>query len=471
MLTPVLLSGGVGSRLWPVSREAHPKQFLPLAGELSMLQETLQRTSGLSAAAPMVVCNEEHRFMVAEQLRQLKVQSGSLILEPEGRNTAPAVALAALKAIESDPEAVLLVLPADHLIKDVESFAAAVSRAEPLAREGRLMTFGVVPTSPETGYGYIKCGDSLSDDLFGLERFVEKPDLATAQSYLEAGGYLWNSGMFLLRAQTYLEELEQHAPQMLDCCRKAMSQATADMDFVRPDAKAFGLCPSDSIDYAVMEKTSLGGVVSLDCGWSDVGAWSALWEVGDQDEQGNVSKGDVILDNCEGSYFRSDSRLIAATGLTNVVVVETPDAVLVADRDRVQDVKRIVNQLKDSQRTEASLHRRVYRPWGSYESLVTEDRFQVKRIVVNPGQTLSLQMHHHRAEHWIVVKGTAEVTCEDKVFMLGEDQSTYIPLGHKHRLANPGQISLELIEVQSGTYLGEDDIVRFEDVYGRSEQT
>jgi mannose-1-phosphate guanylyltransferase/mannose-6-phosphate isomerase len=469
MLTPVLLSGGVGSRLWPVSRETHPKQFLPLSGEVSMLQETLQRTSGLSAAAPVVVCNEEHRFMVAEQLRQLDIEAGALILEPTGRNTAPAVALAAVQAVAADPESVLLVLPADHLIRDVDAFIAAVDKALPLAQEGKLMTFGVVPTAPETGYGYIKCGASLADDLYQLDRFVEKPDADTARDYLASGGYLWNSGMFLLRAQSYLDELGKHAPDMLSCCQKAMASATVDMVFVRPDAEIFKQCPSDSIDYAVMEKTDVGGVVSLDCGWSDVGAWSALWEVAERDPQGNVCRGDVIVDNCRDSYFRSDSRLVAATGVDNLVVIETADAILVADREKVQEVKRIVNTLKAQQRTEATLHRRVYRPWGSYESLVTSDRFQVKRIVVNPGQRLSLQMHHHRAEHWIVVKGTAEVTCEDKVFMLREDESTYIPLGHKHRLANPGHISLELIEVQSGAYLGEDDIVRFEDVYGRSE--
>ncbi len=468
MLTPVLLSGGVGSRLWPVSREAHPKQFQPLAGELSMLQETLRRTAGLQATAPVVVCNEEHRFMVAEQLRQIDIHPGALILEPQGRNTAPAVALAALQVITADPDALLLVLPADHLIQNVQAFVDAVGVAIPAAREGRLMTFGVVPASPETGYGYIKCGAALGSDMYDLERFVEKPDAATAQAYLDSGGYLWNSGMFLLRAATYLEQLGQHAPQILACCRKAMDMASTDLDFVRPDAEAFDECPSDSIDYAVMEKTDAGAVVSLDCGWSDVGAWSALWDVGQRDADGNVCVGDVILDNCSGSYFRSESRLVAATGVENLVVVETADAILVADRSKVQDVKRIVNRLKEQRRPEVSLHRRVYRPWGSYESLVVADRFQVKRIVVNPGQTLSLQMHHHRAEHWIVVHGTAEVTCEDKVFMLGEDESTYIPLGHKHRLANPGRIPLELIEVQSGAYLGEDDIVRFEDVYGRS---
>lgn len=468
MLTPVLLSGGVGSRLWPVSRETHPKQFLPLAGELSMLQETLQRTAGLEETAPLVVCNEEHRFMVAEQLRQVKIKASALILEPQGRNTAPAVALAAIQALATDPEALLLVLPADHLIQNVDAFAQAVSKAVPLAQQGRLMTFGVVPASPETGYGYIKCGAALEADLYELERFVEKPDSATAQAYLDSGNFLWNSGMFLLRAASYLEELGEHAPGILRACREAMAGASSDMDFVRPASGPFLECASDSIDYAVMEKTNNGGVVSLECGWSDVGAWSALWDVAERDGDGNACKGDVMLESCADSYFRSDSRLLAGIGVSNLVVVETADAVLVADRSRVQDVKLIVNRLKKQQRPEVSQHRRVYRPWGSYESLVTADRFQVKRIIVNPGQTLSLQMHHHRAEHWVVVHGTAEVTCEDKVFMLGEDESTYIPLGHKHRLANPGRIPLELIEVQSGAYLGEDDIVRYEDVYGRS---
>ncbi|MDE0931761.1 MAG: mannose-1-phosphate guanylyltransferase/mannose-6-phosphate isomerase, partial [Halioglobus sp.] len=361
MLTPVLLSGGVGSRLWPVSRESHPKQFLALAGELTMLQETLRRTSGLEAAAPIVVCNEEHRFMVAEQLRQLDLQPGALILEPQGRNTAPALALAALQAVTLDPESILLVLPADHLITDVEAFIAAVEKSLPLAVEGRLMTFGVVPTAPETGYGYIKCGSGLADDLFELERFVEKPDAAVAQDYMESGGYLWNSGMFLLRAQTYLDELDKRAPDILSCCEQAMRAATVDMYFVRPDAQLFERCPSDSIDYAVMEKTDAGAVVSLNCGWSDVGAWSALWEVAERDADGNVFRGDVIIDNCRGSYFRSESRLVAATGVENLVVVETADAILIADRDKVQDVKRIVTALKQGRRPEATLHRRVYR--------------------------------------------------------------------------------------------------------------
>ncbi len=469
MLKPVLLSGGVGSRLWPVSREAYPKQFLPLAGSETMLVDTLHRVAGLADSAPMVICNEEHRFIVAEQLRDSGRGPGDIVLEPAGRNTAPAVAVAALKAVEAEPDAVLLVLPADHLIRDTAAFRAAVKRALPQARAGRLVTFGVVPDRPETGYGYIRRGGALDDASFAIGEFVEKPDADTAQAYLDSGEYYWNSGMFLLGAQTYLDELQALAPDMVEACRQALAGASKDLDFVRLDRAAFEACPADSIDYAVMEKTTRGAVLPLDCGWSDVGAWSALWEAGEPDENGNVLLGDVIVDQGSNNYLRSDSRLLAATGVDNLVVVETPDAVLVADRERVQDVKRLVTALKDAARDEARLHSVVYRPWGSYESLINSERFQVKRIIVNPGQKLSLQKHHHRAEHWIVVSGTAEVTCEDKVFMLGEDESTYIPLGHKHRLVNPGRIPLELIEVQSGSYLGEDDIVRYDDIYGRSE--
>lgn len=468
MLIPVLLSGGVGSRLWPVSREAYPKQFLALASELSMLQDTMARTSGLDSAPPLVICNDEHRFMVAEQLRQLSVEPAAIILEPEGRNTAPAVALAAFHALATDPDALLLVLPADHVIRDAQSFTDAVKLGLDKAQAGSLMTFGVVPDAAETGYGYLRLGAAQEDGLYALDSFVEKPNADIAKEYFESGQYHWNSGMFLLSAATYLAELKAHAPEIYTACELAMAKASADLDFLRPDRDAFVACPADSIDYAVMEHTQLGGVIPLDCGWSDVGAWSTLWQVADRDSDGNVLMGDVMIEDCSNSYLRSESRLIAATGIKNLIVVETPDAILVADRDEVQNVKQIVSRLKAQGRTEATLHQRVYRPWGSYESLIEGDRFQVKRIVVNPGQTLSLQMHHHRAEHWIVVHGTAEVTCEDKVFTLKEDQSTYIPLGHKHRLANPGKIPLELIEVQSGSYLGEDDIVRFEDVYGRS---
>jgi mannose-1-phosphate guanylyltransferase/mannose-6-phosphate isomerase len=447
-----------------------PKQFLPLAGDDSLLVQTLHRLGGLSEMeAPIVVCNEEHRFLVAEQLRGCGVKPSALLLEPEGRNTAPAVAAAALQAQTLDPEAVLLVLPADHVISQPAAFVEAVARGLPAARAGHLVTFGIVPTAPETGYGYIRRAGSWAEGVFHLERFVEKPDLATAQGYLESGDYLWNSGMFLLRADSYLAELERFAPAMLKAVRAALSGACQDLDFVRLDPAAFSECPSDSIDYAVMEHTSLGMVVPLACGWSDVGSWSSLWEVADKDGQGNTLDGDVLLHDVDNSYIRAESRLVAAVGLEDVVIVETADAVLVADKNRVQDVKHIVSTLKQLKRDEATLHKRVYRPWGSYESLVSAGRFQVKRIVVNPGQQLSLQMHHHRAEHWIVVSGTATVTCNDKEFLLGEDQSTYIPLGNRHRLSNPGVIPLEIIEVQTGSYLGEDDIVRFQDVYGRSQ--
>ena len=469
MLKPVLLSGGVGSRLWPVSREAYPKQFLPLAGEQSMLVDTLHRLEALSAQPPMVVCNEEHRFIVAQQLREADLAGAEIVLEPCGRNTAPAVAVAALQALKSDEDAILLVLPADHLVENPAAFHSAVLEALPLAEQGQLVTFGVVPTRPETGYGYIKRGEGLGGGLYALESFVEKPDAATAQSYLQSGDYLWNSGKFLFSARAYIDELRVLAPAMLEACVNALEGANADLDFVRLDADIFAACPSDSIDYAVLEKTGRGAVATLDCGWSDVGAWSALWDVGEADDQGNVVQGDVLVDQSKNNYLRSESRLLAVTGVSDLVVVETADAVLVSHRDTVQDVKRLVTALKSSNRAEANVHARVYRPWGFYESLITSDRFQVKSIVVNPGQKLSLQKHHHRAEHWIVVNGTGEVTCEDKVFTLREDESTYIPLGHKHRLANPGCIPLELIEVQSGSYLGEDDIVRYEDIYGRSD--
>ena len=434
-----------------------------------MLGETLHRVAGLAGSAPMVVCNEEHRFIVAEQLRGSEQGGGEILLEPVGRNTAPAVAVAALRALVDDEDAVLLVLPADHLISEPESFRRAVSSAMVQAQAGRLVTFGVVPDRAETGYGYIRRGEALDEHSFDIGEFVEKPDEETARRYLDSGEYYWNSGMFLLGARNYLDELGGLAPEIVSACEAALAGADADLDFVRLDQAAFEACPSDSIDYAVMEKTSRGAVVPLDCGWSDVGAWSALWEAGEPDADGNVLCGDVLVDRSSNSYLRSESRLVAATGVNDLVVVETPDAVLVADRNRVQDVKRLVASLKDASRDEAKLHSRVFRPWGSYESLINADRFQVKRIVVNPGAKLSLQKHHHRAEHWIVVNGTAEVTCEDKVFMLGEDESTYIPLGHKHRLANPGRIPLELIEVQSGSYLGEDDIVRYDDIYGRSD--
>lgn len=468
-IIPVLLSGGVGSRLWPLSRELHPKQFLPLVGDLSMLEQTVERIAALEGAgAPIVVCNDEHRFMVAEQLRQLNTEAESIILEPVGRNTAPAVAVAARRALQVDAEAVLLVLPADHVVKDVAAFAQAVNVGLPQARSGKLVTFGIVPESPETGYGYIRRGENDTDGCFSIAEFVEKPTLDIAQQYVASGDYFWNSGMFLLDARTYLDELQAFAPDILVAVDAAVANAGSDLDFLRLSSEHFSACPSDSIDYAVMEKTTRGMVVPLSCGWSDVGSWSSLWEVEDKDQDGNVAKGDVILEDSSDSYIISNSRLVTTLGIDGLVVVETADAVLVAEKSKVQNVKTIVNQLKELQRIEVNAHTKMYRPWGSYESLAMADRFQVKRIIVNPGQQLSLQLHHHRAEHWIVVSGTALVTCGEKEFVLSEDQSTYIPLGTKHRLANNGVIPLELIEVQSGSYLGEDDIVRFQDIYGRS---
>lgn len=433
-----------------------------------MLQQTLERLEGLKQNAPIIVCNDEHRFLVAEQLRQLGIETPTIVLEPEGKNTAPAIALAAHAASLSGPDSLLLVLPADHYIGRPEDLRDAVTAAVDVASDQKLVTFGLIPSRPETGYGYIKRGAAITERASVLETFVEKPDAETAEAYLASGEYVWNSGMFMFSAQAYLSALESSQPDMATACREAMTAAERDLDFIRPNANIFATSPADSIDYAVMEHTSDGAVVSLDCDWSDIGAWSALWEAGSKDESGNVTEGDVVLDNTRNSYIRSQSRLVTTTGVEDLVVVETADAVLVADRYSVQDVKNIVSALKSASRAEADSHRRVFRPWGSYELLVEDEGFQVKRIVVNPGQRLSLQLHHHRAEHWVVVRGTAEVVNGEETMLLTEDQSTYIPIGAKHRLSNPGQDPLELIEVQSGGYLGEDDIVRFEDVYGRS---
>ncbi len=469
MIVPVILSGGTGSRLWPLSRELYPKQFLPLIDANTLLQNTLLRVQNIAAIeAPLVICNEEHRFMVAEQLRTLGIAPTATILEPSGRNTAPAVAVAALQTMAEGADPVLLVLPADHLIADVEKFQRTVEQAVPYAEAGKLITFGIVPTLPATGYGYIKAGKPWTDDsVYSVERFVEKPDAATAQTYLNSGAYYWNSGMFMFRASVVLEELEHLAPDIFNACRKAQQSGRADLDFLRLDKAAFEACPSDSIDYAVMEKTANALVVPLDVGWSDIGAWSALWTVKKRDADGNVVAGDVLTVATRNSYIRSENRLVATVGVDNLVVVETADALLVAHKERVQEVKDIVGRLKLSRREEWRSHRKVYRPWGTYDSVDIAGRFQVKRITVNPGARLSLQMHHHRAEHWTVVSGTARVTKGDKVFLLTENQSTYIPVGTPHRLENPGKIPLELIEVQSGGYLGEDDIVRLDDVYGR----
>ena len=461
-MIPVILSGGSGTRLWPLSREAFPKQFLPLLGSDSLLQATWKR---FPVGHPIVIANTEHRFMVAEQLRAAGCRPSAVLLEPVGRNTAPAIALAALEAMREGADPLLLVLPSDHVVRDAEAFRRAVEQAVPVAESGRLLTFGVVPATPETGYGYIKAVPG--EGVRAVERFVEKPDRDTAQTYVNSGAYFWNSGMFLFRASRYLEELGRYCPGMLAACRDAYEAARRDDDFVRIDQVRFEACPSDSIDYAVMERTEASSVQTLDAGWSDVGSWAALWEVAEQDGDGNAHRGDVITRDCRNVLAWGGGRLIATLGLDDVVVVDTDDTVLVAHRDRVQEVKEIVADLKRAERPEASLHRKVYRPWGAYDSIDNGERHQVKRITVKPGASLSLQMHHHRAEHWIVVSGTAEVTCGDKVLLLSENQSTYIPLGVTHRLRNPGKLPLELIEVQSGSYLGEDDIVRFEDVYGR----
>jgi mannose-1-phosphate guanylyltransferase/mannose-6-phosphate isomerase len=469
---PIILSGGAGTRLWPLSRAVLPKQLLPLVTEKTMLQETALRVSGVpEMQAPLIVCGNDHRFLVAEQMREAGIKPLAILLEPVGRNTAPAVAAAAnyVKAIDTD--AMMLVLPADHVINDVPAFHAAVERAAALAREGALATFGIVPTAPETGYGYIKSGDVVKGavgDGYQVERFVEKPDRATAETFVKAGTYFWNSGMFLFRADAYLRELEQYAPEMAKAAAAAVQNDYSDLDFCRLDEAAFTSSPSDSIDYAVMEKTRHAVVVPADIGWSDVGSWSALHEVQPKDGNGNVTRGDVYLDDVTGSLVRAESRIVAVVGVKDVVVVETNDAVLVAHKDQVQRVKQIVDHLKSQDRTEHLMHRKVFRPWGSYEGIDVGERFQVKRIIVNPGGKLSLQMHHHRAEHWVVVSGTARVTCGDEAKLLTENESTYIPIGMNHRLENPGKVPLHLIEVQSGSYLGEDDIVRFEDVYQRT---
>lgn len=466
---PVILTGGAGSRLWPLSREHYPKPLLPLFGERTLLQETALRLSELpEVQAPILVCNEEHRFLVAEQIQALGQNAGAILLEPEGRNTAPALTIAALYLLEKDPNAVMVAMPADHVIPDKAIFQTAVERGVALANAGKLVTYGVVPTHAETGYGYIRRGEALQGgNAYGVSRFVEKPDAATAQGYVDSGEYYWNSGIFTLRADAWIAEMQKHAPAILEACKSAVATGKRDVDFCRVDKDAFLSSPSDSIDYAVMEKTDKAAVVPLDAGWSDVGAWSALWDISARDAEGNVTQGDVLTFDVRDTLVLAQHRCVAAIGLDGAVVIETPDAVLVTHRDRSQDVKEIVSQLKKSGRDEYKFHRRVFRPWGDYEGIDNGARYQVKRLTVKPGAQLSLQLHHHRAEHWIVVKGTARVTRDDEVFILSENQSTYIPLGVKHRLENPGTIPLEIIEVQSGSYLGEDDIVRFKDVYDR----
>jgi mannose-1-phosphate guanylyltransferase / mannose-6-phosphate isomerase len=466
-LVPVILSGGAGTRLWPLSRELYPKQLLPLIGSDTMLQATVRRLTGMEVSAPTVVCNEAHRFLVAEQLRSIGCVPRAIVLEPVGRNTAPAIALAAHAALADDEgDSLLLVLPADHVIRDVAAFHRAVEVASAATRSGALATFGIVPSSAETGYGYIRRGPA-DGGAYRIAEFVEKPDLLRAQSYLQSGEYYWNSGMFLFRARRYLEELEKFEPDMASVCRASFAGATRDLDFTRINAEVFQSCRSKSVDYAVMEKTADAVVVPLDAGWSDVGSWASLHAACEQDERGNTLRGDVLAEDTEGSYVYSESRLVATVGLRDHIVVETKDAVLVAPKDRVQDVKALVARLKAEGRYEHSLHREVFRPWGSYDSIDNGERFQVKRLTVKPGGVLSLQMHHHRAEHWVVVSGTARITRGEETFLLEENQSTYIPIGVRHRIENPGRIELHIIEVQSGGYLGEDDIVRFEDRYGR----
>ncbi len=477
LILPVVLSGGSGTRLWPISREKYPKQLLPLVDENSMLQSTVVRLEGLeNLAEPLLICNEEHRFVVAEQVRLLG-KRGTILLEPVGRNTAPAMTLAALWASRNGDDPVLVVMPADHVIADGASFRQAVERATRLALAGAAVTFGITPDCAETGYGYIQQGAALADGsgAFELAHFVEKPDKATAEDYLAAGDYLWNSGIFVMRASVWLAALEIDRPDILAVCQKAMAESKEDGDFVRIGRETFAACPADSIDYAVMERLTLGlpglprgVVIPLSAGWSDVGAWDALWKVLPKCGDGNAVRGDVMLENCLNTLAFSESRLVACVGVSDLVVVETDDAILVAHHDATQDVKKIVDRLKAEKRSVALLHRKVYRPWGWYDGVDSGERFQVKRIGVKPGGTLSLQMHYHRAEHWIVVSGTARVTKGDEVFLVTENQSTYIPLGVTHRLENPGTVPLEMIEVQSGSYLGEDDIVRFEDTYGRS---
>jgi mannose-1-phosphate guanylyltransferase/mannose-1-phosphate guanylyltransferase/mannose-6-phosphate isomerase len=468
---PVVLSGGSGTRLWPMSREAYPKQLLPLVSEFSLLQETARRVAVPALFhAPLFVCNEEHRFIVAEQLRQAGIAPSAIVLEPVGRNTAPAVCVAALLLVKDDPNALMLVLPSDHIIANTAAFHDACHIAATAALGEALVTFGMTPDRPETGYGYIRRGTALKNakGAYRVAEFVEKPDLATAQKFLVGGRHAWNSGMFLFPAALALAELERFEPGLLAACRDAVTGLAKDLDFLRLPREAFAAAPSKSIDYALMEKTDKAAVVPVELGWSDVGSWSALWDIGKKDECGNVVTGDVMLVDARNSYIRSEDRLVAAIGVEDLIVIATDDVVMVLPRERAQDVKGLVEKLRASNRTEPAFHPRIYRPWGYYETVHDGDRFQVKRITVKPGARLSLQMHHHRAEHWIVVNGTARVTCGEKTFLLSENESTYIPMFTKHRLENPGKVPLNLIEVQSGSYLGEDDIVRYDDQYGRT---
>lgn len=479
-LTPIILSGGSGTRLWPLSREKHPKQLLALVNEDTLLQATIRRLDvldGVKFREPIVVCNEEYRFLVAEQLRVMK-KNGTILLESTGKNTAPALTLAALAAISYGDDPILLAMPSDHVVVDTHPFQTVVCKGAPIAAEGAIITFGITPDTPGTGYGFIKAGKVIGqdNDIFRIARFDEKPTREVAQTYLDDGAYLWNSGILMMRASVWLSAIEQCRPDILSVCQDAWEKQTIDGDFLRVNKLAFEQCPSESIDYAVLEKIAaddsqlpLGAVIRLSAGWSDVGQWDSLWQALPKDDAGNASQGDVLLEECRNTLAISEGRLVTCVGVEDLVVVETSDAILVANKNKTQDVKKIVDCLRREGRSEGQLHRKVFRPWGWYDSVDFGERFQVKRIVVNPGAALSLQMHHHRAEHWIVVRGTARVTCGDNTFLVTENQSTFIPLGARHRLENPGCVSLELIEVQSGSYLGEDDIVRFQDIYGREE--
>ncbi|HBE2952165.1 TPA: mannose-1-phosphate guanylyltransferase/mannose-6-phosphate isomerase [Escherichia coli] len=469
MIIPIIMAGGSGTRLWPLSRSLYPKQFLSLINENSLLQETLKRLDGLNCLPPVIVSNNEHRFIVAEQLRQFGVDDFQIILEPVGRNTAPAVALAALKSLELHGDHHMLVLAADHAIQDIEAFHAAVLAAEQESVDNKLVTFGIVPTKPETGYGYIKKGEQVKNSVFKVNSFVEKPDLETAKNYLEQKCYLWNSGMFMFKASVYLDELKKFRPDILAACKESLSSASTDLDFIRLNSDVFAECPDESIDYAVMEKTQDCVVIPLDADWSDIGSWTSLWEISEKDEHENVSHGDVINYNSRNNYIYSEGSLISTVWVNNLIIVQTKDALLVAQQDNVQDIKKIVEILKKQKRSEHISHREVYRPWGRYDSVERGDRYQVKRITVKPGECLSTQMHHHRAEHWVVVAGTAKVTCGERTFFVTENESTFIPIGTVHTLENPGKIPLEVIEIQSGVYLGDDDIVRLSDKYGRVE--
>lgn len=465
---PIILSGGSGTRLWPLSRSGYPKQFLPLLGENSLIQTTLQRVAGVAKASPpWVICNESHRFLIAEQARAQGSELSGILLEPVARNTAPAIALAALHLRQHGQDSILLVLPSDHVVADEVAFQAAVEAATPLAESGKLVTFGIVPVQPETGYGYIQAGAPIAAG-FDVARFVEKPDRERAEAYLADGGYFWNSGMFMFKASTFLSELERHTPDVLHACQSAVENSIEDLDFIRIGTEAFAACPSISIDYAVMEKTDHAVVVPLDAGWNDVGAWSSVWQVSERDASGNASRGDVWMHDSVGNHVHAEHRLVSLVGVNDLIVVETSDAVMVAHMKRAQEVKAIVDQLSAMKRPEVLNHRKVFRPWGAYDEVDNGHRFKVKRITVNPGERLSLQMHHHRAEHWVVVTGTAQVCIGDTIKLLTENESIYIPSGTKHSLENPGKVPLEIIEVQTGAYLGEDDIVRYEDRYGRN---